>query len=127
MRSFRVLINEPAPERWRTLEGQLNEEAQFEVVGRVRKPVDLLLAVLSTEANVVVLFNPEEGQGIMSHLFAEYPELTVLILGPTGNAFIRQRCPSQWAVADTSFSGLVTALRNAVNEPCILAGSNGEN
>lgn len=53
--------------------------SDLEIVGEVLPPLDLLLAVGQTGAEVVVVTLPESGDpGISSHLLAEYPDLVVL-------------------------------------------------
>lgn len=127
MRPLRLLITDPTPERWRSLENRLRKEQKFELVGHVPNLVDLLMAVRTNEADAVVLFRSETEQGILSHLFAEFPDLTVLVLEPSGRAFIEQRCPSRRAIADSSATGLVEALRHAITQPCSELDHEGTN
>ncbi len=115
---LRLLITDPTPPLRRSLDAQLQAERGVEVVGRAGKSVDLLMAVSSTDADVVVLYSDENDRGILSHLFAEFPDLTVLTLAPSGKAYIEQYCPMRWAIADQSSSGLVAALRQAIEQPC---------
>lgn len=116
--AIRLLITDPTHKRWRALEEQLHNDPGFEVVGRVSRLVELLLAVRSTEADAVVFFAETNEHGILSHLFAEYPDLTVLTLQPSGEAFVEERCPSRRAIAVSSVTGITEALRSAIEQPC---------
>jgi len=66
------------------LRSLIQRQADMEVMGEVLDPVELLLAVDETQADVVVVDLPESGEepGICSHLLAEYPQLLVLALSP---------------------------------------------
>ena len=118
MTAIRLLITDTVQDRWRALEEQLGNDPGFELVGRVSRLVELLLAIRSTEADAVVFFAETDERGILSHLFAEYPDLTVLTLCPSGEAYIEERCPTRWTVGDSSAVGIVEALRDAVTQPC---------
>ena len=76
-----LLANEPGSVR-ETLEELLQHQSDVEVVGTVREPIEILLAVDETQAEVVVLTLPESGEipGICTHLLTEYPRLLILAL-----------------------------------------------
>jgi DNA-binding NarL/FixJ family response regulator len=77
----------------------LQQQSDIEVVGTVLDPVNLLVAVGDTQADVVVMALPDSGEmpGICSHLLHEYPQLLILALSP--------------ALADMSDEGILTAMR----------------
>ena len=84
MGKVRVLLaNKPRMLR-ELLRSLIQRQADMEVMGEVLDPVELLLAVDETQADVVVVDLPESGEepGICSHLLAEYPQLLVLALSP---------------------------------------------
>lgn len=105
----------------------LQTQPDVEVVGEVSEHVELLVAVRETKADAILLvINPEEDEGMLSHLFAEYPDLTVLAVTAghaDGNSsvndsiFIEQRCRYRSSVSDNSPKGIVQALCHAVREP----------
>jgi len=62
------------------------------VVGEALDPLEVLLAVRRTEADVVVTTLPSSREpGISSHLLAEYPQLVVVALDPEGHRAILYR------------------------------------
>jgi hypothetical protein len=109
---------DPPQKRWAVLEKLVSDSPDFELIRRVSTHVELLLAVRSTEADAVVFFAETDEHGILSHLFAEYPDVRVLVLYPSGAAFIEERCPRRWPIADTSEVAILETLREAVEQPC---------
>jgi DNA-binding NarL/FixJ family response regulator len=71
-----------------TLADLLAREADIEVVGQVDDPVDLLVAVEETEADVVLhtFRDAPELPGICSHLFSLFPHCVVIGLSPDATA-----------------------------------------
>ncbi len=64
------------------------------------------------------LYDSEE-PGLVSHLFAELPDVTVLMLSSTGGAaYVIQRCPWRRELLDTSEAHIVRVLRGITTEPC---------
>jgi DNA-binding NarL/FixJ family response regulator len=101
------------------LETILRSQPDVEVVGEPTDPLGVLVAVRETNADALVLeLEQREEAGVLSHLLAEFPDLTVLTLLPSGEAFIEQRCAHRWSVDDLSPGGLLEALRRAVRAPC---------
>lgn len=124
---IRLLIRQRRTDNHRSIKAVLQACVDVCVVGEVAEHVELLVAVRDTGANAVLLIiNPEEDEGMLSHLFAEYPDLTLLTMpdgqAPAGSVFIEQRCRARRTVADTSPAGIVQALRTAVREPAELIG-----
>jgi DNA-binding NarL/FixJ family response regulator len=95
-------------------------QTDMEIVGDVVSPLDLLLAVKETGAHVVVLALDEtKSPGVLSHLWAQCPHVTILGLSATGDrAFIEQLCPWRREIVDLSAENLMHVLREAVREPC---------
>jgi hypothetical protein len=70
----------------RLLRDLIEREEGVEVVDETDDPVDLLMAVRRTEANVVLIAWPKSGEmpGICTHLLLEFPELLVIGLPEKG-------------------------------------------
>ena len=64
----------------------LESQPDVEVVAGIRDPLELLLVVRETCADVVILPVQEDGKepGVCSHLLAEYPRLTIFGVSPGG-------------------------------------------
>lgn len=58
----------------------IGQDPDVEVVGEVADPIDLLVAVNRTQADVAIVKWPQSGElpGICSHLLTEYPDLLVI-------------------------------------------------
>ena len=99
-----------------SLEELLQHHNDVEVVGTVLDPVELLIAVGDTQADVVVVTLPDSGEmpGICSHLFAEYPQLLILALSSdrTG-ACIYKQVTAVEPLIDTSEEEILKAIRQA--------------
>jgi hypothetical protein len=80
----------------------LRSQADIEIVGRVADPIDLLLRVGETDADVVVHLSERasEARQLCTHLFPQYPELAVIEMSNDGERGISCR----QAVVSTSFS-----------------------
>ncbi len=128
---IRLLIRERWKDNHRPIKTALQAQPEVEIVGEVAEHVELLVAVRDTNADAVLLvIDPDEDEGMLSHLFAEYPDLTVLAM-PAGkpaaeavakwadrrSAFIEQRCRYRCSVDDATPDGIVKALCHAVREP----------
>jgi len=114
----RVLTIHSAQQPWLAFEARLREDPRVHHVGRVSRPVEVLLEVRATQAEVVVFFADTDQRGILSHLFTEYPDLIVLILHASGEAEIEERCPRRRPIADTSAEGVLDLLHAACAHPC---------
>lgn len=83
---IRVLLALESPMLRDMLADLLGRHEGIEVVGHALEPLDLLVAVEKSQADVVLLTFPQfpTMPGICSHLFAEFPELVVLGVSPDG-------------------------------------------
>lgn len=128
MEPIRLLIRQRRNDNHRSIKAVLQARVDVQVVGEVAEHVELLVAVRDTGADAVLLIvNVEEDEGMLSHLFAEYPDLTVLAI-PEAMAydrtvFIEQRRRHRQRLANTSPAGIVDALCTAVREPPELVDS----
>lgn len=125
MEPIRLLIRQRRRDNHRSIKAVLQTCVDVRIVGEVAEHVELLVAVRDTGANAVLLIiNLEEDEGMLSHLFAEYPDLTLLAMpdgqARAGGVFIEQRCRSRRALTDTSPVGIVQALCTAVRQPAEL-------
>jgi len=103
------------PEALRTgLATFLQQQSDIEVVGTVLDPIELLVAVADTQADVVVVTLPDTGEmpGICSHLLHEYPQLLIPALSSdrTRACVYRQAITAE-PLADISDEGILAALR----------------
>jgi DNA-binding NarL/FixJ family response regulator len=108
-----LLANGPDPLRT-FLVDLLQPQNDVEVVGSVLEPIELLMAVEDTQADVVVLTLPDSGQipGICSHLFDQYPHLLILALSPDNTkACVYQQVIAVEELMDISEENLLTAIR----------------
>jgi len=119
MRSIKVLLaNDPAILR-EAVRAVIVRQPDMEVVGEILDPLGVLLAAKATHADVVVLgLRDAEEPGLVSHLLAECPQVTILGLAPHGDtALIVQLRPWRKEIVDPSAANLMRALRQAVREP----------
>ena len=119
MRSIKVLLaNDPLILR-EVVREIIARQPDMEVVGEILDPLGVLLAVKETEADVVVIgLRDSEEPGLVSHLLAECPYVTVLGLASHGDtAIIVQMCLWRKEIVDPSAVNILRALRNAVREP----------
>jgi DNA-binding NarL/FixJ family response regulator len=92
----------------------LQQQSDIEVVGTVVDPVELLVAVGDTRADVVVVTLPDSGEmpGICSHLLHEYPQLLILALSSARTrACVYRQAITVEPLADISDEGILTAVR----------------
>ena len=103
------------PEALRTdLATFLQQQSDIEIGGTVLDPIELLVAVADTQADVVVVTLPDTGEmpGICSHLLHEYPQLLILALSSdrTRACVYRQTIMVE-PLADISDEGILAVLR----------------
>ena len=68
----------------------LDHDPDLEIVGEVIDPIDTLLEIESTQADVVAIDLPRSGKdpGLCSHILAEYPEVKVVAVSSGGETSI---------------------------------------
>jgi len=97
------------------------QHTEFEIVGETNDAMTLLANVREERVDAVVVLTDEPDRqqpGVVSHLLAEYPDLTVLAVLPSGAANIAQRCTLLRTVTAKAPTALASALRDAVKNPC---------
>lgn len=119
---LRILSNGKVQPAWHAFNTQISDHPGFVVIEVDGAGLDLLLAVKSEQPAAVILHGASEQSGITSHLLSEFPDLTVLKLYDTGEAFIAQRCLNERQIVPTDAVTLSETLRHAVEDPCL----NGE-
>ena len=98
------------------LEELLQHHSDVEMSGTVSDPVELLIAVEDTQADVVVVRLPdsEEMPSICSHLLAEYPQLLILALSPDSTrACVYRQVTVVEPLINTSEEEILKAIRKA--------------
>ena len=88
MKRIRVLLATLPPLVNGLLTHLIQDQPDMKVVDAVSEPVQLLVAVKDSRADVVVLPLPTSGEmpGICSHLLAEFPDLLILALSLSGDS-----------------------------------------
>jgi len=135
---IRLLIRERSKDKYSlerldgSIKALLKKHPDVDIVGQASDHVELLVAIRNTQADAVLLMiDTEKDEGMLSHLFAEYPDLIVLAIPvrsageawhqqpslPHAPVFIEQRCRYRYNVDDASSDAVVQALCAAVNEP----------
>ena len=116
MSNIKVLLaNRPRMHREMVAE-LVREQLDMEMKGEVLDPVELLLAVAETRADVVVLDlpQPDKEPGICSHLLAEYPDLLILALASDlDSGFLYQRALGKTQLPQVSQKEILAAIRKA--------------
>jgi len=108
------------PQAMRQLVRTIIAQPDMEIMGSYLDPMEVLLTAIRREADVVIIsLDNSEEPGLVSHLFAELPDVTVLMLSSTGDtAYVVQRCPWRRELLDISEDYIVRVLRRLTKEPC---------
>ena len=117
MKTIRVLLAVESSTLCDVLKGQIQEQRDVEVVGEVIDPVELLLAVGATQADVVIHTWPEseETPGICSHLLLEYPDLLVIGISPNEDrAYACRQAISTTTLPTAELGELFAEMRQTV-------------
>jgi DNA-binding NarL/FixJ family response regulator len=120
MQKIRIILAN-YPQMMRALMREVIErQPDMEIVGEIVDPLGLLLAARQTRAEAVIMtLKNSEDPGLISHLLAECPDVTILGLASQGdNAFIVQMCPRRSEIATLSVANILSALRQAIRSPC---------
>jgi hypothetical protein len=98
---------------------RLAEHPDINVVGEVDHELDLLLAVHATEANLVIHSWPADAMPpILSQLLQEFPNVSVLGLGPDGQrAWLCEQRIVVMEVPGTNVDSLLNSLRSEHARP----------
>ena len=95
------------------LEAVIERHQNMEVVGEAFDPIDLLVTVSETDADVVIMGHPEADMmpGICTHLLTEFPILLLLIISTIDQrAFLYERKIRQEEVSYTIPEDLIVRV-----------------
>jgi DNA-binding NarL/FixJ family response regulator len=96
------------------LRNLIQTQVDMEVVGEVFDPIELLLAIDETQADVAIveMLDANKDPGICSHILAEYPQLLVIaVSSERGRAFLfRQRIDKE-SLHQASDEEILSAIR----------------
>jgi DNA-binding NarL/FixJ family response regulator len=87
--------------------------SDMDIVDEIDDPVELLVFLREAKVDVILL-SLEDGfmSGFPSHLFAEYPFSTLLVVNEdNSSAYIESLCPQRIAIQDVSPEGVINAMR----------------
>ena len=95
----------------------LAQEPDLEIVGEVNSPIDVLLELGSTQADVVVIDLPTSGKdpGLCSHLLTEYPEVKVVAVSSGGDtSIVYETGVIQRYLPDVSLEAVTGIIRSLI-------------
>jgi DNA-binding NarL/FixJ family response regulator len=120
MKKIRILLANDPQMRRALMREVIERQPDMEIVGETVDPLGLLLAARQTRAEAVIMtLRDSEDPGLISHLLAECPDLTILGLASSGDsAFIVQMCPRRSEIANPSEATILGTLRQAIRSPC---------
>jgi len=119
MGTIRVLLAVDQQMNRQLLRDAVASEADMEVVGEVAEPVDLLVRVAETGANVVLCSWAESAEvpPICTHLLAEYPGLLVVGLSESGiSAWACQQTITLTRLPRPGISELLSEIRQRAGD-----------
>ena len=98
---------------------RLATEPDVEVVGEIDNEFDLFLAVRATEATLVIhAWEDNSPPAIYSHLFAEFPGLTILGLSANGeSAVLCEQRLCQTSLSTNNLDQMLASLRSELRVP----------
>ena len=85
----------------------------MEVVDEIDDPVELLVSLRDVDVDVILLsMKHNVASGLSSHLFAEYPTVTlVIVTEDCRTAYIENLSPHRIPIPDVSPDGILSAMR----------------
>ena len=98
------------------LQDVIQRQENMLVVGEAFDPIDLLLTVNATDADVVIMGHPQADSmpGICTHLLAEFPILLILIVSTIDQrAFLYERKITQEEVSYSIPEDLIARVNEA--------------
>ncbi len=116
MSVIRIVLAVEPPMFSEVLRLRLEDEWDLEVVDEVFDPLDALLSVAETDADVVVLTvsEPAKTPAICTHLFAEFPDLLAIGVCPeTNRAWAYHGSADSEELPDVLLRDVVAAIRTA--------------
>ncbi len=113
VKKIRVLFGKNVQCLRRFFGDNIEQQGDMEVVDEIDDPVELLVELRDVNVDVIILsMDHGESSGLSSHLFAEYPEVTLVLLDEDYRfAYIENLCPHRSSISDVSSDGIISALR----------------
>lgn len=118
--TIKILLLDVPADIQDVLEGVIQRQDNMETVGEAFDPINLLLTVDDTQADVVIMGHPNADRmpGICTHLLAEYPDLLILTLSTEDSrAFLYERKIAQKEIAFQSPDDLIARIGDAFSTP----------
>jgi hypothetical protein len=86
MAATRILLGDIADEWKSMVEGIARDNPEISIVGRVEKPLDVLLFAKNENVDVVLLSQKRDGSepGVCSHFVLEFPNIVIVLVPVTG-------------------------------------------
>jgi chemotaxis response regulator CheB len=127
MKKIRILFANSRPRIMREVMRQLIErQPDMEVVGEVFALSDLIRVAKEGQADVIIVaLEDSEALRLISQLFAECPNMTILALASKGDAaFIERLDLGRREIVDPSEANILSALRHAIRRLACAAQEN---
>ena len=119
MKHTKILLTVESPLLRELLCERIENQGGVEVVQQSLDSIDLLVAVGRTQADVVIQTWPENGEmpSICSHMFLEYPDLTVVgFLGNSDRAVVCRQTIAKTELPSVGLQDLFSAILRPVAE-----------
>ena len=119
MKHTKILLAVESPLLSELLRERIENQDSVEVVQQGFDPVDLLVAIGRTQADVLIQSWPENGQmpSICSHMFLEYPDLIVVgIMEDSDRAVVCRQTISKMELPTVGLEDLFSAVLRPMAE-----------
>jgi chemotaxis response regulator CheB len=120
MKKIRILLANSRPRIMREVMSELiRRQPDMEIVEEVLDLSALVRTAKETAADVIIVAVEDSAAlGLSSQLLAECPDVIILALASQGNAaFIEQVCLGRREIAEPSEANILSALRQAIQDP----------
>ncbi len=113
MKRIRVVFGKNVQFLRRFFGNSIERNGDLDIVDGIDDPVELLVFLRDVDVDVILLsMNHGGSSGLPSHLFAEYPFATLLVVNEDSrSAYIENLCPHRISIPDVSPDGVINALR----------------
>ncbi len=117
MQKIKVLLASRPKLLSEVIRNMIARQPDMEVMGEVLDPIELLLAVKTTEAEIVIVtpLDSEEEPRLCRHLLADYPDLKIVTLSRTGEAATLYESDSRkQRIEEPGEESILRAIRDVV-------------
>ncbi len=117
MQKIKVLLASRPKLLSEVIRNMIARQPDMEVMGEVLDPIELLLAVVETKAEVVIVtpLDSEEEPRLCRHLLADHPQLKIVTLSRTGVAATLYESGSrQQRIQEPGEESILRAIREVV-------------